>query len=256
VHRADRARGFYGALFGWEFEPGPARPGTYTLAVLGGRWVAAIADGPAEPHRPAAWTPMLAADDVDAAAESVRACGGTVGVGPLNADGEGRFALAVDPSGAVFGIWRGERPPGADLTGVPGAVPGAVAWNELWTWEASLVAKFYQSVFGHGTEPPGDSGPDRVVLTAGGRAVAGIRGMGTRLPRDRGAHWMTYFGAADADEAARRAVRLGGRVVDPPADAPYGRVATLADPTGAAFALVSPAASAAASPAPAASPAG
>lgn len=237
AHRADQARSFYGALFGWEFEHDAGQLGGYTLAVLDGQRVAAIGDGPAEPHRPVAWTTMLASDDADETADLVRECGGTVGVGPLNADGDGRLAIAVDPSGAVFGIWQGERLPGADLTGVP----GSVAWNELWTRESPLVAKFYQAVFGFGTELCEGGEPDRLVLTVGGRAVAGIHGVGRRLPRDRGAHWMTFFEAADVDEAARRATGLGGRVVDPPFDSPYGRVATLVDPEGAAFAVMAPA---------------
>lgn len=237
VHRADQARNFYGALFGWEFGHRPARPGAYTLALLDGQRVAAIGDGPAEPHGPVAWTTMLASDDADETAELVRECGGTVGVGPLNADGEGRLALAADPSGAVFGVWQGERLPGADLTGVP----GSVAWNELWTWESPLVAKFYQAVFGFGSEPSAGEEPDRVVLTVGGRAVAGVHGVGSRLPRDRGAHWMTFFAAVDVDATARRAARLGARVVNAPCDSPYGRMATLVDPEGVAFALIAPA---------------
>ncbi|WP_225847352.1 VOC family protein [Streptomyces sp. HPF1205] len=237
VHRADQARSFYGALFGWEFEHDPGRRGAYTSALLDGRRVAAIGDGPAEPLRPVAWTTMFASDDVDGTAELVRACGGTVAVGPLNAEGEGRLAIAADPSGAVFGIRQGERSARAEPTGGP----GSVAWSELRTWESPLVAKFYQVVFGSGAEPSAGEEPDRVVLTVGGRAVAGVHGLGSRLPRDRGAHWTTFFETVDVDETVHRAAGLGGRVVDPPYDSPCGRAATLVGPEGAAFALLAPA---------------
>lgn len=234
AQRAEQAQDFYGALFGWGFTPGPPELGRFLLAVLDGRRVAGIGEGAAEPHRPVRWTTMFAADDADHTAELVRECGGTIGLGPLNAGPEGRFAVGVDPSGAVFGIWQGEQLPGADLTGEP----GTVAWNELVTRESATVTKFYQAVFGLGVEPSNGTEADRVVLTVDGRPMAGVHGVGRRLPRDRGAHWKTYFEVADTDAVARRATTLGGRVLDPPRDIRYGRIATLADREGAVFAVI------------------
>ncbi|MYS25232.1 hypothetical protein GA0115240_176130 [Streptomyces sp. DvalAA-14] len=233
AQRVDRAQDFYGALFGWNFTPGPEQLGRYVLAELGGRRIAGLGEGAAEPHRPVVWTVMFAADDADQAAEQVRARGGTVGIGPLDAGDDGRMAIAVDPSGAVFGIWQGRRLPGADLT----EAPGAAAWYELLTREPARVAAFYREVFGFGTEPAGD-GSDRVLLTVGGRAVAGVRGGGRSLTRERGAHWMTYFEVADVDAVAARTTALGGEVLEPPHDVPDGRTAALADPEGAAFSVI------------------
>ncbi|MFG1808426.1 VOC family protein [Streptomyces sp. NPDC049040] len=232
AHRADLARDFYGTLFGWEFTPGPPQLGSYMLAQAGGLRVAGIGEGAPGAHRPVSWTTMLAADDVDHAAESVRECGGTVGIGPLNAGEDGRLAIAVDPSGAVFGIWQGGTFSGADVTGVP----GSVAWSELVTHESALVGKFYEAVFGFGLETAGDG--DRAELLVDGRAVAGVHGVGRQLPRDRGAHWMTTFAVADVEDAAGLASRLGGRVLEPPHPGPRGLTATVADPEGAAFSLL------------------
>lgn len=243
AHRADLAQSFYGALFGWEFVPGPAQLGTYVLAELDGRRIAGIGEGAPAPHRPVAWTTMLASDDVDHSAELVRECGGTVGIGPLQADDEGRLALAVDPSGAVFGIWQGGLLSGAEVTGEP----GTPAWSELVTRDASLVGKFYEAVFGleagAGAGAGGDgTNTDRVLLRVDGHPVAGIHGVGPRVPRDRGAHWMTYFSVADVDAAAERVTALGGRVLRPAHPSPRGgRTATLADPEGAAFSVLAPA---------------
>lgn len=47
--------------------------------------------------------------------------------------------------------------------------------------------------------------------------------------------WSVYFAADDADATAAQAVALGGSVVAAPQDSPFGRLATLADPTGATF---------------------
>ncbi len=42
---------------------------------------------------------------------------------------------------------------------------------------------------------------------------------------------------ADADAAATRAAELGGSVIRPPWETPYGRMAVLADDQGAVFAV-------------------
>jgi predicted enzyme related to lactoylglutathione lyase len=43
------------------------------------------------------------------------------------------------------------------------------------------------------------------------------------------------FAVEDADATAERAAELGGKVVVPPFDAPWVRMAVLADPQGATF---------------------
>ncbi|SFE91889.1 hypothetical protein SAMN05216251_106198 [Actinacidiphila alni] len=226
AHRADRARDFYGALFGWEYVPGPEQLGAYVLAELDGRPVAGIGEGPPAPHRPVSWTTMLATDDVDRAAELVRECGGTVGVGPLQVGPEGRLALAVDPSGAVFGIWEAGTFGGAEAA-------GALALSELVTRGAAVVG-FYEAVFG--LEAVAD-GSGRFLLRAGGRSVAVVRDVGARLPRERGAHWTTPFAVRDVSLTTARALTLGAHTLGSAADSPSS--VTLADPEGAAFTLVS-----------------
>ncbi len=234
VHGPTATHDFYGALFGWEFRPGPHQLGPYARALLNGREVAGIGQLPPDRQLPIAWTPYFASDDVNTTAETVRLCGGTIGVGPLDAGEAGRLALGSDPSGAVFGIREAAAHLGTAVTGVA----GTPAWNELVTYETAGVAKFYETVFGF--EPARDPGPDvdRVTLLRDGRPVAGIHGVGTALPRDRGPHWMTYFEVADTEEALARLTRLGGHVLYPARDTPHGRVATVADPEGARFALL------------------
>ncbi|WP_433893238.1 VOC family protein [Streptomyces sp. CA-111067] len=237
VHRADLAQEFYGALFGWEFVPGPPELGRYVLALLDGARVAGIGEGPPAPHRPVSWTTMLAAEDTDHTAELVRECGGTVGVGPLNVGAEGRLAMAVDPSGAVFGVWQAGLLSGADVTGEP----GSVAWNQLVTRDSALVGPFYRAVFGYEVWPAGRGDErDRLLLTVRGRPVADVHGVAGPPAGGLGAHWMTYFATSDPDAAARRAVELGGALVVAPHDSPYGRVCTVTDPQGAEFALITP----------------
>ncbi|MGW1951514.1 VOC family protein [Streptomyces sp. NPDC001920] len=234
VHGLAATQEFYGALFGWEFQPGPQQLGPYVRALLNGEEVAGIGQLPPDRHLPIAWTPYLASHDADQTAHTVRLCGGTVGVGPLDAAEAGRLAICSDPCGAVFGIWQTAAHRGTAVTGVP----GTPAWNELLTFESVNVAKFYETVFGYEEDAEVSADPDCVTLCVDGRPVARIRGVGTALPRDRGPHWMTYFEVADTDETLARVVELGGHALGPAQDGAHGRVATVSDPEGARFALI------------------
>ncbi|MEW2634264.1 VOC family protein [Streptomyces sp. NPDC048389] len=232
VHGLDATQEFYAALFGWEFSPGPTQLGPYVRAMLDGREVAGIGRLPADRHLPVAWTPYLASDDADATAEAIRSCGGTVGVGPLDAADAGRLVIASDPGGAVFGVWQAAAHLGTAVYGTH----GTPVWNELLTVDTSSVGKFYHAVFGYDTGPADSS--DRLTLRLDGRPVASVRGTGQALPRGRGPHWMTYFEVEDTDAAAHRTVELGGRVIKAPGPGRGGREATVCDPEGAVFTIV------------------
>ncbi|MER5572643.1 VOC family protein [Streptomyces massasporeus] len=234
VHGLDATEEFYGALFGWEFQPGPQQLGPYVRALLDGREVAGIGRLPPDRHLPIAWTPYFASENVDLTAGTVRSRGGTIGVGPLDAADAGRLAIGSDPSGAVFGIWQAAAHLGTAVSGVP----GTPAWNELLTFESASVAKFYRMVFGYEEEPVVSADFDYVSLHLGGEPVAGIHGLGHALPRDQGPHWVTYFQVDDVDDALDHLVHLGGHVLKPVHDTAHGRVAGVADPEGARFALL------------------
>ncbi|MET9393161.1 VOC family protein [Streptomyces sp. NPDC006624] len=234
VHGLTVTEEFYGALFGWEFRPGPRQLGPYVRALLDGRDVAGIGQLPPDRHLPLAWTPYFATGNADLTAESVRGCGGTIGVGPLDAADAGRLAIGSDPSGAVFGIWQAAAHLGTSVADAP----GTPAWNELLTYESASVAKFYRTVFGYEEEPVVSAGFDYVTLRLDGRPVAGIHGLGRSLPRDRGAHWVTYFLVSDLDDALDHLSHLGGQILKPAHDTTQGRVAMVTDPEGARFALV------------------
>lgn len=237
AHSLSATQEFYGALFGWEFRPGPQHFGPYCRAYLDGREVAGVGELAPDRQLPVAWTTYLASDDADVTAEQIRSCGGTVGVGPLDADDAGRMAIASDPQGAIFGIWQGRSMTGAAL----GGEPGTPVWNELVTQESDTVGPFYEHVFGFEAERLSAADPadfDYLTLHLKGRAVAGIHGVGNALLRDRGPHWMTYFGVSDTDAATRRVGELGGHVLRPPRDSAHGRLATVADSEGAVFTII------------------
>ncbi|MFW6692130.1 VOC family protein [Streptomyces sp. MAR4 CNX-425] len=230
VHRLDTTEDFYRGLFGWIFEDGPPTLGTYRLARLDGGQVAGIGAMAPDRRLPVAWTPYLATDDADAATEQVRCCGGTVGVGPLDADPAGRKAICSDPAGAVFGLWQPRRHSGVERHGRP----GTPVWNDLLVAEPAVLAKFYEQVFGYEVRTAGDV----VTLYVQGRAVASVCGAGEETLRETGPRWTTHFEVADVDAAVARAEELGGRGVRDPHGTPAGRLAEIADPEGARFTVV------------------
>ncbi|WP_030396565.1 MULTISPECIES: VOC family protein [Kitasatospora] len=221
------ARAFYGELLGWTFAPGPAQLGEYVRARLGEEPVAGLGVSAVDGF-PVQWTSYFAVDDADRAAQLVRECGGTVAVGPLQAERAGRLAIAADVSGAVFGLWQGEEHLGRET----GPGPGGPAWTELLTPDADGAAGFYRAVLGVPVaEAEGGS-----ALLVGGRPVAGIR-RGAEL-RGHPPRWRTHFAVADVDLTARRAAELGGRVLVAPQGTPRGRAARLADPRGGHFSVL------------------
>ncbi len=63
-----------------------------------------------------------------------------------------------------------------------------------------------------------------------------IGGMGPMMGTDgTPPHWLVYLGVADADTAVTATQSAGGSVLAPAFDTPFGRMAGLADPAGAAF---------------------
>jgi predicted enzyme related to lactoylglutathione lyase len=230
-----RARAFYGGLFGWDIPEGPPEAGGYSLCEVDGRPVAGIGPkiGPAE--MPAAWTTYLASDDADETVSKIKAAGGQVVTEPMDVMDVGRMAVAADPGGAVFGVWQARAHTGAQLANEP----GSLAWNENMSRDFDANKAFYRAVFGYDYGDLSSDGFKYATAELDGRPVGGIGELDPNLPPEVPANWAAYFGVADVDAAVARAAELGGSVVRPAWNTPYGRMAVLADDQGAVFAIVS-----------------
>jgi predicted enzyme related to lactoylglutathione lyase len=229
-------RAFYAGLFGWEWEvdPDPAFGG-YSIALLRGKRVVGLSSK-MDPSQPTAWVTYLAVDDADAFASAVPGAGGTVVGPPMDIADQGRMALATDPAGAFFGVWQQAIHRGSELVNEP----GTVVWNELVAPEIDKAGEFYRATLGVSFEDMDGSDPSMPVyklIKAGGRTVGGamppMPGMSDLPP-----HWGIYFEVADAEAAVARAQDLGGRVLSSVQQTPQGPMASLADPQGAAFAVI------------------
>ena len=98
---------FYERVFGWTHESRPMGEGMpdYTLFKLADERVAGATEmNPmAPPEMPSYWLVYFKVNDVDAAFAQAIAIGARELVAPLSAIGQ-RFAILMDPQGAVFGL--------------------------------------------------------------------------------------------------------------------------------------------------------
>jgi uncharacterized protein len=234
VDDIDRARAFYGALFGWDIQPGPPEAGGYAMCLRGGRPAAGIGPkmGPAE--MPSTWTTYLAADNVDDIVAKITAAGGQLMTGPMDVMDVGRMAVAADPGGAVFGLWQARAHTGAGVANEP----GSLCWNENMSRDFEGNKAFYHAVFGYDYDDMSDGGFSYATLKLGDDIVGGIGGLPADVPAEVPAHWSTYFAVADTDAVTEKVTGLGGGVLRPAWDSPYGRMATVSDDQGAAFSVI------------------
>lgn len=229
----EKSREFYAGLFGWTYETGDEEKyGGYVTAFAQGAPVAGMMKNDGESGYPDVWTTYLRVEDIDATAEAAAAAGGQVLMPPMEVPDQGHMAMFLDAGGAAVGAWQFGGHAGFQLKGEP----GAPFWHELHTREYAPSVKFYQDVFGWDISVMSDSEDFRyTTLGSGDRSRAGIMDASFYLPDAVPSNWQIYFGVENADATVETATALGGHVIHPAENSPFGRMATLTDPTGAVF---------------------
>lgn len=233
----EAAQDFYRGLFGWELLGSGPEFGGYVVAQVRGLPVAGL--GPQQPGQsgqPSAWTTYLATVDADATAALVAKEGGLVVAEPFDVGPLGRMAVAQDPTGATFGLWQAGEHTGARVANET----GSVTWNEVMTRDYERAQAFYTSVFGYTFSEIGDENFRYATIDIDGRPVGGIGVLPAEVPKEVPPHWRAYFAVDDADEALNKAQALGGVILRPAEDMPYGRWGDASDGQGAMFSLIKP----------------
>jgi predicted enzyme related to lactoylglutathione lyase len=116
--------------------------------------------------------------------------------------------------------------------------PGTPSWVDHATQDIGASNAFYGSLFGWEADDQGEEMGHYTLLRKGGKTVAGnMPAMGEGQP----SVWITYVSVEDADAVVARAVAAGAMVFAGPMDvSDIGRMAVLADPTGAAIGVWQP----------------
>jgi predicted enzyme related to lactoylglutathione lyase len=249
----DAAIAFYGGVFEWDFEERPVpSPDRYLVIRYDGEVVGGLGHAAAEDPDRARWTTYVAVANADETAELVRANGGQVRFGPVDAGPAGRSAVCVDPDGAEIGLWQQGARIGAERVNQP----GGWVFSDLVTPDPGASRPFYEAVFGWEARTVALGGASATMWCAPGYGDAlaeidpGIRERQAEVHApedfidavgwleagtDGPARWRVTIAVADPDDTAERVEKLGGRVLVEPHDAGPVRQATLEDPAGASF---------------------
>lgn len=120
---------------------------------------------------------------------------------------------------------------------------GKIWWSELLTRDTKAARDYYAKIAGwtFETMPMGER--EYLVAHRAGAPVAGIMDMNGLPGMDEvPPHWFTYIAVEDVDAAVRQTRDQGGEVRSEPFDvAGIGRIAIVADPSGAVVGLITPA---------------
>ncbi|MFA7665556.1 MAG: VOC family protein [Burkholderiaceae bacterium] len=244
----DAAAGFYGRILGWEVFDSGMKGWEYRLARSGEDLVAGLMPtagqkGPPPPN----WLIYFAADDCDKTVADIVAAGGKVLRGPADIPGTGRFAIAADPQGAVFGLLQ---PDMSQMSAADRARAEAGAgafdqnkaghgnWNELMSTDPQGAYAFYSGLFGWTRGEAMDMGAMGTyqLVRRKGIDIGAIMGLGdSPAPA-----WLPYFGVSGRVSSTVEAIAAaGGKVHHGPVEVPGPAwIAVAQDPQGAWFAVV------------------
>lgn len=117
--------------------------------------------------------------------------------------------------------------------------PGTPCWIDLMSPDVEASTAFYRGLFGWEAAPQKDDS-GAVIYTMLRKDGQDAAGLVAQPPMMAGAPpvWSTYIAVASADETVTAAEKAGGNILMPAMDVmEAGRMAVIADPTGAVFSI-------------------
>jgi uncharacterized protein len=231
------AEAFYRDIVGWKTAPYENARHPYTVfnraesVGIGG-----VMAKPPEVKAPPFWAMYIGAPKLEEVAAHIRQLGGKAHTEVLDLPNVGRAQLMMDPQGAAFYIYE---PASTDQQPEGAPEIGAASWHELMTTDVPAAMTFYKQVFGWQQSDTMDMGPAGKYQMFN-RPHGMIGGMMNKPPEMAKVppNWLIYFRVPDVDAAVERVKANGGRILSGPMEVPGGdKVATAADPQGAAFGL-------------------
>jgi len=235
----ETSRRFYEELFGWKAQEPSPEFGGYFMFTRNGVPVAGCMGEMGGIPANNSWKVYLACDDIEATVKSAVSAGAEIVFPPMAVADLGVQSVIVDPTGATVGLWKCGTFSGFTVLGEP----GAPSWFELHTRDCASAVDFYRSALGWETDVMSDTDSLRytTMRDPGGEGqLAGIMDATGFLPEGAPATWSVYWATDDVDTSVAKVLKLGGSVVIEASDTAYGRVALVADPTGAQSNLHAP----------------
>jgi predicted enzyme related to lactoylglutathione lyase len=229
------AQNFYTGLFGWSFRT----VGNYTIAYNDERPLAGIFHRPRPGNQPQAkprWFGYVSVDNVEKAHRAVVQRGGRVLAAPQKMPKRGEQAIFADAEGAVFGVVKSRAGDPQDFL----PEPGDWIWLQLLSKDGKKAAEFYRDVAGY--EIIENTSSNRVsdyVLAGDGYARATVRTIPAARQSEVSPNWLPFVRIKNISATVAKVEQLGGKVLLAPKPEVFaGKVAVIADPTGAAIGLL------------------
>ena len=231
------AKSFYAALFGWTARDVPIGPSEiYSLFELEGRVAAGtftISPSESAAGIPPHWQLYVAVTSADESAKKAGELGGKVLEAPFDVMDRGRAAVIQDPAGAVFSLWEGKKRSGLGVIGDP----GSFCWADLNTSDQSRAKIFYEGLFGWKLTQGQGKESGYLHIVNGENFIGGVPPASHSCASEP-PHWLIYFAVSDVDKTFQIAKDMNAGILRQPMDFEgVGRIAMLADPQGAVFAL-------------------
>jgi uncharacterized protein len=229
----ERSKDFYGTVFGWTFESAGPDYGGYVNAFKDGRPVAGLMRNDPQWNAPDGWSTYFHTADIKATLARAIGAGAITcvePVEPMEVKDKGYMAMLTDPNGAMFGLWQPTGHQGFEIVNEA----GAPTYFQLTTRDYAKALDFYRQVFGWQIETVSDTNQFRYSTAIfDGDPLLGV------MAEDVAPNWFFFLGADEVDKTVQLVVDNGGSVIRGAEDTPYGRLAAVADATGAGFNLSS-----------------
>lgn len=192
---------------------------------------------PAAPPGAPCWVD-LRTPDIERTLQLAVAHGATVHLPAMPVGDLGSQAVIADPEGTVTGLWQPHGFPGFTVLHEHGT-PSFIA-VDVRDYHAEIA--FYRQVLGWdpAEEEAGGHHYAGYLDRESGRPIAGIGDEAESLAPGEAPSWSVFWQADDVDASVAQVTALGGTVLAGPADHGLGRVARVADPSGAPFWLFRP----------------
>jgi predicted enzyme related to lactoylglutathione lyase len=228
-----KAQEFYTKLFGWKFWS----YGDYLIGSNDDRPLCGMFQRPRPKDRAAEprWFGYISVNSVDKAQNAVTRAGGRVLAEPKKMPKRGEQAVFADAEGALFGVIKSSSGDAPDFQ----ADNGDWIWIQLLSRDTRKAADFYRTVAGYDAiDVTSSNRLNDVVLTSERFARATIRA----IPGDDSKvkpTWLPYVRVKSVPETVAKAKELGGKVlIAPRPELLEGKIAVIADPTGAAIGIM------------------
>jgi predicted enzyme related to lactoylglutathione lyase len=231
----EAARAFYGELFSWEAGEASNEFGGYFMFTRDDVAIAGAMPMELGGPIPDTWSTYLAVPDAAAAVSRAEAAGATVAAPVVQIADLGSMAVLIDPVGAAIGLWQPIQFQGFGVIDEP----RAPRWFELHARDYDRAVAFYREAFSWDTREMNHLADVRYTTANNGeQSFAGLMDATGQLPEGSPSYWLVYFGVDSVDASLDIIRAHGGSVLSPAMDTPFGRLAGVADPTGAMFTIL------------------